>query len=150
VILSIILQLLTVTITDSNAELISLANSVLLFLLFPICFLLYFWTGMRAAKNYGFDAVGAATVAAFAYFVTGFVERILNMILSIIIVSRPLGEGGFGTTEMIIVSSVLDSVGGLRGVAFSAVCGLGIIIIGTMLNFVVGGFGALFSLRRSR
>ncbi len=147
--ISIILQLLSLAISDSTGEIIDLASSAYAIVLFPIFLVLFFWTGMRAAKNYQFDLVGAGGVAAFSYFVVGFVERLLNIVLAVVVVSRPLGGTGFGSTEMVLASSLFGGMTGLSGVALSALCGFGMLAIGSTINFVVGGFGALFALRKS-
>ncbi|MFH0884188.1 MAG: hypothetical protein V1861_00580 [Candidatus Micrarchaeota archaeon] len=150
VIISMILSLLSLVITDSSTnatiDLISLIFSILLF---PVFLVLFFWTGMRAAKNYGFDAVGAGTVSGVSYFIVGAIELVLKIILAVIVVSRPMGGAGLGSPEMALASSLFGGVIGLSGIALSAVCGIGILIVGVMVNFVIGGFGALFALRKS-
>src|SRR4030095_16663128 len=80
VILSVIIQLLSLAITDQNAELVDTVYSVFGFLMIPVFFGLYFWTGMRAVKRFGFDAVGAGTVTAMAYFVVESIRLALNLI----------------------------------------------------------------------
>ena len=149
VIISLILELLSIAITDSNGALVDLVNTAFLLLLFPAFLVLFFWTGMRAAKNYGFDAVGAGAITAFAYLVTGLVQLLLEMLLAVIVVSRPLGGTGFGSTEMVLAASLFSGMMGLSGIALSAVSGIGILVIGSLINFVIGGFGALFALRKS-
>lgn len=149
VIVSLILGLLSFAITDSNAALVDLVTTVYLLLLFPLFFVLFFWTGMRAVKNYGFDAVGAGVVAAFSYAIIDLVKILLEMLLAVVVVSRSMGSGGgFGSTEMTVTASFFGDMMGLSGVALSAVCGLGILAIGSLINFVIGGFGALFALRK--
>lgn len=148
VIISTILSLLSLVITDANnatIDLISLAYSVILF---PLFLALFFWTGMRAAKNYGFDAVGAGTVSCVSYFIIGLIELVLKMVLAVIVVTRPMGGVGTGSPEMALASSLFGGAIGLSGIALSAVCGIGILIVGMMVNFVIGGFGALLALRR--
>lgn len=149
VIVAVILQLLSFVIQGEYGEIVDLLYIAYSVVLYPVFLVLYFWTGMRAAKNFGFDAVGAGGVAAFAYFVVGLVERLLNVLLAVIVVSRPLSSGGFGSADMVVASSLFGGIVGLSGVALAAVCGFGILLMGTMVNFVVGGFGALFALRKS-
>jgi hypothetical protein len=149
-ILSIILQLLALTITDSIGQTLDLVNSIFLILLIPVFLVLFVWTGMRAARSFGFDAVGAGLVTAFSYFVIGLVERLLNILLAVIVVKGPFDAVGFGSTEMIIASSLFGGLIGLSGIALSTVCGFGMIVFGSMVNFVIGGFGAIFTLQRSR
>ena len=66
------------------------------------------------------------------------------------VVKGPLDAVGFGSTEMVVASSIFGGLIGLSGVALSSVCGFGMLILGSMVNFVVGGFGALFTLNRQR
>lgn len=157
VIASLILQLLNLVITDSSGELagltygeiVGLLYMVYLIITYPAFLALYFWTGLRAAKSYGFDAVGAGGVTAFAYFATGVIGLVLNMVLAAIVVTKPIGVGGFGSPGMLIASSLFEGISGLKGVALSAVCGIGFLLVGSLINFVIGGFGALFALRKS-
>ena len=149
VILGTILQLLGVVITGSNSatlELISMAYSVLML---PAFLLLFFWSGMRAARRYNFDAVGAAGVAAFSYVVIAIVQLVLNIILSVVFVSKGIAAPGVGSAEAALAASLFSGASGLNGIGLSAVCGVGVIITGAMINFVIGGAGALFALRKS-
>lgn len=147
-ILSMILQLLSVIITEDIGDYIDIAFTAYQLIMFPVFLGLFLWTGMRAVRGHGFDAVGAGYITAFTFFVIGLVERILQMFLAILVVKGPLDAVGFGSTEMVIASSIFGGLIGLSGVALSAVCGFGMLIFGSMVNFVVGGFGALFTLNR--
>jgi hypothetical protein len=149
IILAMILQLLSLVITDANNATIDLVSMAYSVFLFPVFLVLFFWTGMRGAKNYGFDAVGAGAVTSVSYFVIGAIELVLKMLLAVIVVSRPMGGAGLTSPEMALASSLFGGAIGLSGIALSAVCGIGILAIGVMLNFVIGGFGALFALRKS-
>jgi hypothetical protein len=149
VIISMILQLLSLVITDANGDIVGLVSAAYTLLMFPVFLALFFWTGMRAARNYSFDAVYAGAVTAASFFVIGIIELVLKMLLALIVVSRPIGGAGLGSPEMALASSLFGGAIGLSGIALSAVCGLGILVLGMMVNFVVGGFGALFALRRS-
>jgi len=147
VILSMILQLLSLVITQEYGDVVDIVAIAYSLLLIPVFFAIFIVTGMRAAKNYGFDAVGAGAVSAFSFFVISFVQLVLGIILAAVIVTRPMGGSGFGTPEMALASTLFGGFVGLSGVALSAVCGVGIILLGSLINFVVGGFGALFALR---
>ncbi len=149
VIISMILQLLSLVITDSNGETLSLVSAIYTLLMFPVFLALFFWTGMRAARNYGFDAVFAGVVASLSFFFIGIFELVLRILLALIVVSRPIAGSGLGSPEMALASSLFGGAIGLSGIALSAVCGMGILALGMMVNFVVGGFGALFALRNS-
>jgi len=147
VIIYMIIQLLSLVITDSNNALIDLVNLVYTVLMVPVFFALFFWTGMRAAKNYGFDAVNAAAITSASFFIIGVIELILQMLLAVIVVSRPMGAGNLGSPALALASSFFGGAIGMSGIALSAVCGIGILLLGAMINFVIGGFGALFALR---
>ncbi|MFN7990702.1 MAG: hypothetical protein U0R44_00945 [Candidatus Micrarchaeia archaeon] len=149
VIIGMILQLLSIVVKDGNGAIVETVLTVFSVLSIPLFFLLYLWAGIRAAKRYNFDAVGAATVAALSYLVTAFIQLFLDIILSVVVVSRGVVGSGFGSAEAAVTASVFGSAVGLSGIGLSAVCGIGIIILGTMINFVIGGFGALFALRKS-
>ena len=146
-ILSLILQLLSLVITGEYANYVHMASTAYSLLLIPGFLALFFWAGMRAAKNFGFDPVGAGAVSAFSYFIVSLVQLVLGLVLAAVIVTRPAGGGAFGTPEMALASTLFGSFMGLSGVALSAVCGFGIIAVGCLINFVIGGFGGLFALR---
>lgn len=150
VILAVLLRLVSMLVTDpAITGIIDLAGMIYLILLFPLFLLLYFWAGMRAASAYGFDAVGAGIVAAFSYFICACVHLLLNIVLTLVFVAKPMGGAGFGTLESSLAASLFGGMIGLKGVGLSAVCGAGVIVLGTLINFVVGGFGGLFALRKS-
>jgi hypothetical protein len=149
VILSVILRLLTMVISDQGlmgiVDIVALAYALLMY---PLFLAIYFWAGLRAAKAYGFDAVGAGIVSAFSYFVIACANLVLNLILTLVGVSGSLESTGFGTLESSLMASLFGGTAGLKGVGLTAVCGFGLIISGVMINFVVGGFGGLFALRK--
>ncbi len=149
VILGTILQLLSVAITDANAPTLELASSIYSVVEIPLFLILFFWCGMRAAKAFGFDAVGAAGVTAFSYAVIAVVQLILDILLSVVVVSKGIPTPGFGSAEATLAASLFSGASGLSGIGLSAICGVGVIIIGSMINFVVGGAGALFALRKT-
>jgi len=150
VILSVLLRLLSMVITDpAMANVIDMVGMAYTVLLLPVFFLLFFWAGFRAASAYGFDAVGAGIVAAFSYFVCACAHLALNMVLTLVVVAKPLGGSGFGTLESSLAASLFGSMIGMTGVGLTAVCGAGVIVMGVLMNFVVGGFGGLFALRKS-
>lgn len=149
VVLGEILSTLSLLITDSNAATMDTVSTAYSFLMIPIFFALYFWSGMRAVKRYSFDAVGAGSVTALAYFVAGFVNLALNVIIQAVIVSRDIVGSGVGAAESVLAASLFGGLVGLSGVGLSAFCGIALILFGTMTNFVVGGSGALYALKRS-
>jgi hypothetical protein len=149
VIVGTILQLLNVVITDSNAAMIEMISVIYSILMIPAFLALFFWSGMRAVTRYNFDAVGAGGVAAFSYIVIGVIQLVLNLILSVVVVSKGIAAPGFGSAEAALAASMFSGASGLSGIGLSAFCGLGIIIVGAVINFVVGGTGGLFALRKT-
>lgn len=153
VVISLILQLLSVVITDAaRLEMVSLAGVVYAFLLYPLFFVLYFWAGMRAAKRYGMDAVGAGIVSAFSAAVVGIFQLVLISVMGVAVLAKgtAAASGAFATPEFVVASAVFGDIVGYTGVGLSLICGVGMIIMSTLVNFVVGGFGALFTLRKAR
>ena len=150
IIISLILQLLSLMAGADSATTIDLISTVYAFLLYPILFALYLWAGVRAVRKYGFDAVGAGLVSAIAYFITGIAQLVLGIILSIIVLSRFAGGAGFATPESVLAGAIFEDVMCMKGVGLSAVCGIGILLFGTVVNFVVGGFGGVLALGRTR
>ncbi len=149
VIIGTILQLLGVVITDANASTVQLISSVFAVAEIPLFLILFFWSGMRAAKAFSFDAVGAASVTAFSYAIIAVIQLVLDILLSIIVVSKGIATPGFGSAEAALAASLFSGASGLSGIGLSAVCGVGVIVIGALINFVIGGAGALFALRKT-
>jgi hypothetical protein len=150
IVISLILQLLLLIAPSDTSSTIDLANTIYAFLLYPLMFSLYLWAGVRAVRKYNFDAIGAGMVAAFSYFLSGLAQLALSIVLSIIVLSRFSGSGGFSTPESVLAGAIFEDVMGMKGVGLSAICGIGILLFGTVINFVVGGFGGIFALSSSR
>jgi hypothetical protein len=146
-ILSVIIQALPIITPEDMSDTIDMASMAFQILLYPMFFLLYLWSGMRASNNYGFDIVGAGIVASFSSLVITMIKIVLNAVLAVIVVSRPIGNFGFGSMET-VVASVLFDTAGISGVGISAICGIGLALIGAMINFVVGGVGGWIALRK--
>jgi hypothetical protein len=149
VIVEEILTALSLVVTDANADTVDLIATAFSVLMLPVFLVLYLWCGMRAAKRYGFDAVGAGWVTAFSYFVTSLVHLVLNLLLNLVIVSKAIAGSGVGSAESVLAASLFGGVVGLSGVGLAAFCGIALIFFGTMMNFVVGGTGAIFVLKKS-
>ena len=126
-----------------------LISTIYAFLLYPLLFALYLWAGVRAVRKYNFDAIGAGIVAAFSQFITGFIQIAIGVILSIVILSRFSTGSGFATPESVVAAALFSNVSGMQGVGLSAICGMGMLIFGTVVNFVVGGFGGLVALAKT-
>ncbi|MBU0591907.1 hypothetical protein KKF81_04055 [Candidatus Micrarchaeota archaeon] len=163
IIISMILQLLvivasdsigqtyfSVEITESIVNNVRFINTIFGILVFPLFLVLYFWTGMRAVKKYGLDAIGGASAAAFAYVVSGFGQLMLATVLNLVIMTKVIGGMAFGSTEAIIAANLFDDVSGMTGLGISAICGIGLILLGAMVVFVIGGIGGLFAARKGK
>ncbi len=149
VILSVVLRLISMVVTDPGIiGILDIAGWAYALLLIPLFLAIYFWAGMRAAKSYGFDAVGAGIVAAFSSLVVGIIQQALDMLLTLVVVARPMDSAGFGTLESALAASLFGGMIGLKGVGLTAVCGAGVVLFTAAVSFVVGGFGGLFALRK--
>ncbi|MBU0533133.1 hypothetical protein KKB44_06590 [Candidatus Micrarchaeota archaeon] len=147
VISSLILRLLPVVLTTLDVNLLSTISMTYSFILFAIFFLLYFWAGIRAVKSYRLDTVGAGLVSAFSFFVTGIFHLLLETVLGLLFASHVIA-GTFVSGGATIATAVFGdaAIGGV-GIGLASVCGLGILALGTLMNFAIGGFGALFEQR---
>ncbi|MBU0533132.1 hypothetical protein KKB44_06585 [Candidatus Micrarchaeota archaeon] len=116
--------------------------SILLF------FVLYFWAGMRAAKHYDQDAVGAGLVAVVSYLAVAIVHVILNLILVVVgigggAISGALSGGNMGPLGGAAMGAVGAGIFGVLSGVLTIFCGIGIIAIGMAINFCVGALGGL-------
>ena len=148
VVVSMILELLALLITGSAQDILSLISRIYAFLMIPLFLVLYLWAGIRAVKRYNLDAVSAGFVSAFSHVVTGVIHLVLGTILNILVISRVVTGLGFGSAETALAAFFFGDTAGGVGIALSAICGVGIIFAGAVMNFVIGGFGAIFALRR--
>jgi hypothetical protein len=53
----------------------------------------------------------------------------------------------FGTLESTLAATLLGQTAGAMGIAYTGLCGVGMLALGALVNFVVGGFGAIFAQR---
>lgn len=152
VVISLILQLLSIVLTDpSMIENVRLASIIYAFLLYPLFLMLYLWAGMRAAKRYGLDAVGSGVVAALSSAFVGIFQLVLISLVGVAVLAKGIpASGAFGTPEFVLATAVFGDVVGYKGVGLSAMCGVALILLSAMVNFVVGGFGGLLTLRKVR
>jgi len=150
VVISLILQLLSVMIGGDTGQTVDLISTVYAFLLYPMMLALYLWTGIRATKSYGFDAVGAGIVTAFSHLIIGIIQLVMGLLLSLLVMTKGPVGAGFATPESVVAAAVFEDVMGMKGVGLSAVCGIGILMFGTVVNFVVGGVGSIIAQSRNR
>lgn len=148
VIISMILELLSLIVTDSNGEIVDFISMAYSFLMIPAFLAMYFVAGMRAVKKHGLDAVGAGLVASLSYVLTSIVHLLFRTLLNILVVSGLIPAGaGFGSAGAVLAAQVFGDMIGALGLSLSLFCGIGVILIGAMINFVIGGFGGLFAQR---
>ncbi len=148
VVVSLIIQLASLLITSDMSTLINQVDTFYSFILYPLMFCVFIWAGYRAVKKYKFDAVGAGYVAAFSYLVVGVFQLCITIILSMVIIGRFAGGNGIATPESVLAGALFANANGVAGVGLSAVCGVGILLFGVVINFVVGGLGGLFALSK--
>ncbi len=148
VVISLILQLASLLITSETTHLINQIDTIYEFMLYPLMFCLFFWAGYRAVKKYKFDAIGAGFVAAFSCFVIGAFQLCVVIVLSIVIISRFASGTAFATPESVLAGALFPNTTDMAGVGISSICGVGILVYGMVINFVVGGLGGLFALSR--
>jgi len=148
VVISMILELVSLLVTEPAAHIISFISTVYAFLLIPVFVALYSWAGYRAVKKYDLDVVSAGMVAAFSHIIVGLVNLALGTVLNILVMSRLVGGMGFGTAEATLAAFFFGEAAGAGGIFLSEICGIGMILAGAAINFVIGGLGGLFSFRR--
>lgn len=147
----LIFQAVPILVSDASiAQILDLVSLAYTYLMIPLYVILYFWTGSRAVKKFGADAVGAGLVAAFSYLVTGLVSVALGTILNLIVLSQIIGMVDFRSPESVLAAAVLGDLTGRVGVLVSALCGVGLVAIGILINFTIGSLGGLFSIRGKR
>ena len=146
VILSVILQLLSLLIADEMGEIVQLITTVYSYALYLVFLVLFLFAGYRAVKVHGLDAVGAGATAAFTYFVVAVSHLMLNSLLSVLVLSGLIpGGAGFASAESVISSALFGGTTGAFGLGVQLFCGAGIILIGALFNFVIGGAAGLYA-----
>lgn len=140
-----ILQAISVLVKGEYNWLVDMVNVGYTYLMIPIFIVLYFWAGYRAVRKYGLDAIGAGAVSAFSYLVIGIINLVLGAVLNLIAMSRVVGAVDFRPPEAVLAAAVLGEMEGLTGVAGSVACGIGLILLLVLVNFVWGAFGGLLA-----
>ncbi len=124
-----------------------LVSTVFTYLLYPIFFVVYFWGGMRGVKRYRLDTVGSATSTAFAYVVTGGLHLALGVLLDLLVINGLIHTVRYSSIESTLATALFGESAGAMGVLLTGVCGIGLLITGALMNFVVGGVGAVVAQR---
>ena len=127
--------------SSSVKELLGYAVIGYTLIMIPIFLGLYFWTGMRAVKNYGLDELSAGAVSAFSYLVVAIVYFILEVLVRLAIAGWMAGLGGEEFfPEFVAISGLI----GIMGLAISVLWAVIAIPLGVIINFIVGVLGALY------
>ncbi len=132
----------------SDAEIAEMIDTVFTFFAVLLFMALYALAGFRAVKKFGLDPMGAGQVAALSYTTVAIINLLINTIVELLIVNHILDITGFRTAEAAVTAAVLDHVSGGGGVLISSLCGLGIIIIGALMNFIVGALAGIYARHR--
>jgi hypothetical protein len=149
VILTLILQLLTLIITGEYSDYVQIMALVFAFAVIPLYLAMYFIAGIRAVKKHGLDAVGAGMVSAFSYAVAAVAHLFFDFLLNMLIVSGLIpGGAGLGSSSSVLAAQVFGDITGPLGLGAALFCGFGLIAVGALINFVVGGLGGLFAQRK--
>ena len=147
-ILSLVAQILPGLITSGPVDQIKLASTGFAYLSLLLFALVYIWGGLRASKKFRMEPQEAGLVSAFSFAVVAFLQLIINVVLSVILVNRMTALGGFRAPESIYASTLLGDISGTSGIVLSGVCGLGVIVLGMMVNFVLGAACAMVFTRQ--
>ncbi len=158
VVISVALQVLSLVLSGPRDIMVTLpllgetsipdlVSSAFTYFLYPAFFVLYFWGGMRGVKKCRLDTLGSALSAALAYVVTGFLHLALGLVLNLLVINGILQAVRYGTVEGTLATALFGETAGAMGIVFSAVCGVGMLATGALMNFVVGGIGAMAAQR---
>jgi hypothetical protein len=99
---------------------------------------------MRSAKRYRSDLMECGVVAAFSHVVIGIVSLIINVLVGILALANVLNASGLKSNEAVVSGVMFGGVVGAMGVGLGVVCGIGLIILGALLNFMIGALGGYF------
>ncbi len=148
-VLSIVAQILPSLITSGPLDQIKMVSTGFAYLSLLLFALLYMWGGLRASKKLRAEPQEAGLVSAFSYAVVAFLQLIINGVFSVLLVNRMATIGGFRAPESIYASTLLGDMSGMSGIVISGICGLGVIVLGMMVNFVLGaGCAMIFNRQR--
>jgi len=146
---AIILKLVATLVTGSEAATVSLISTTYSFFLWPVFFILYLWAGMRATRKFRLDAVGAGATSAVSFMLISFTRLLLEIVLSLLFVSRVLGGTSYISDESVIAANIFGETATKgMGILLAALCGVGVILVGGLVNFVIGGLGSIIVQRR--
>jgi hypothetical protein len=118
-------------------DMVAMASGAYSLILVPAFFLLYAWAGYTAVTRHGMDLAGGGLAAAFAYLMTSILSFILSMI-GIMLMWGRIGMSAFSPAGNALFGSAMAGATGVM----AAMCMLGVIALGVIINFVVGAGGA--------
>lgn len=124
-----------------------LASTVFNYVMYPLFFIVYLWGGRRGVKRYRLDTLGSATSVALAYLITGFLGVALGLVISLLVINNILHTARYGSVESTLATALFGETAGAMGIALTGLCGVGVLCIGALMNFVIGGIGAIIAQR---
>ena len=110
--------------------------------------LLFLWTGYRTAHKYRGDAVEAGITAAISYIIIAVVNLVFTLVLTILsaveLISYTAVTSGIGGEHSDIALALLGGgAAGVVGIVFNLCCSFGLMLVGGLINFVIGAVGGL-------
>jgi len=146
VILSVILQLLTLLVTGENGQIVALVATIYSYVLYAMFLGLFLLAGYRAVKIHGLDAIGAGATASLTYVLVAIIQLLLNSLLSLLVLSGLIPSGaGFASIETVLAAALFGDALGIIGLGRDLLCGFGLILVGALFNFVIGGSAGLYA-----
>lgn len=112
----------------------------------PIFALLFFWAGMRGVSKYGLSRGGGGLVAVFSYVVIAVIHLVFSIITNLIGVGSTAVGSALGQGQGDQMATAL--MGGVLGGVSAVICTAGILLVGVVMNFVIGYLGGWFGSRR--
>jgi len=152
VILSTVTSFLPTLIEDAAlADTLDLVDTVVTYLALVLFLGLYAFAALRAVRKFGLDVMGAGMVSAMSYAVVGVFHLLINMVVELLIVNKAITIDGFRTAESALAASLLGDIApDSGGVLIASLCGVGIIAVGFMMNFIIGSVVAIVSRHMAR
>lgn len=150
VLISTVAHIVPQYISTDAAKVANSVVSIFDYAMIIIFALLYLWTGMRAAKKYRADLLESALAAAFSHTIVGVVSLIVNVLVGILALANIVNGSGIKANESVISGLIFSGVVGAAGIGANVVCGIGLIVLGALINFMIGAVGGFFGRGKSQ
>ena len=144
VLISTLVHIIPSYISSDAAKVASTIVTVFDYVIIIAFIALYIWTGMRAARRYRSDSMECGVIAAFSHTIVGIVSLIINVLVGILALANILNASGLKSNEAVVSGVVFGGVVGAMGIGVSVICGIGLIVLGALLNFMIGALGGYF------